>query len=405
MNNLTGHKSVNRIWITLFFLAIWMPLIGSFFRWNTSSIESIAVSETRAAAKFPNFQWDLKYFDEFPAKFESYYNDFFGFRESLISWNNQVMVTAFGTAPSWLVILGKYPWLFYGGDEGYYLSPLFKLEELEQLKAVLEQRRDWLASQGIQYIFLVAPNKQSIYSEYLPDSIRYSSTKSRLDQLMDYLKQNSNVEVIDLREDFHKAKLSHQLYEKTDTHWNELGAFYAYRAVMERVSRKFPSAKPLSLSDFKLTATNQLGGDLARMLKLQPIYREDVLKLEPKVLRRASKLAWLEGYPTAPQQVTLIGSNSPSFMRFQPRVAEIQDARLPSAVVFGDSFADKGLIHFLTEHFRRTVFAGQHVFDVELIQKERPDVVIQEIVERTLVGPLPVGFLNSNEIKIDRSKK
>jgi len=235
MNIFTAHKSVNRIWITLFFLAIWMPLIGSFFRWNTSSIESIAISESRVASNFPSLQWDLKYFDEFPRKFESYYNDFFGFRESLISWNNRVMVMAFGTAPSSLVILGKYPWLFFGGDEGYYLSPLFKMEELEQLKVVLEQRRDWLASQGIQYIFLVAPNKQSIYSEYLPDSIRYSSTKSRLDQLMDYLKQDSNLEVVDLREDFHKVKLSHKIYEKTDTHWSELGAFYAYRAVMERV--------------------------------------------------------------------------------------------------------------------------------------------------------------------------
>lgn len=405
MNNFTAHKSVNRIWITLFFLAIWMPLIGSFFRWNTSSIESIAVSETRAAAKFPNFQWDLKYFDEFPAKFESYYNDFFGFRESLISWNNQVMVTAFGTAPSSLVILGKHPWLFFGGDEGYYLSPLFKPEELEQLKGVLEQRRDWLSAQGIQYIFLVAPNKQSIYSEYLPDSIQYASAKSRLDQLMDYLKQNSDLEVVDLREDFHKAKLSHQIYEKTDTHWSELGAFYAYRAVMQRVSRKFPSTKPFDLFDFKVAATNQSGGDLARILKLEAIYREDFLKLEPKFFRKASQLARLEGYPAVPQQVALIGPNSPSFMRLPPLIAKIQDDRLPTAVVFGDSFAAKGFIYFLIEHFRRTVFVGQQVFDVELIQRERPNVVIQEVVERSMVGSVPIGFLNSSEIRMDRSKK
>ena len=251
----------------------------------------------------------------------------------------------------------------------------------------------------------MAPNKQSIYSEYLPDSIQYASAKSRLDQLMDYLKQNSDLEVVDLREDFHKAKLSHQIYEKTDTHWSELGAFYAYRAVMQRVSRKFPSTKPFDLFDFKVAATNQSGGDLARILKLEAIYREDFLKLEPKFFRKASQLARLEGYPAVPQQVALIGPNSPSFMRLPPLIAKIQDDRLPTAVVFGDSFAAKGFIYFLIEHFRRTVFVGQQVFDVELIQRERPNVVIQEVVERSMVGSLPDGFLNSSEIRMDSSKK
>ncbi len=405
MNNFTAHKSIHRIWIVLFFLAIWMPLIGSFLKWNTSTDETIAVSESRVAARLPSFRWNWQYFDEFPRQFESYYNDFFGFREDLISWNNRIIVTIFGRPPSSLVILGKYPWLFYGGEEVYYRSPLFKPEELEKLKNVLVQRRDWLAAQGIQYIFLVAPNKQSIYPEYLPDSIRYLPARSRLDQLMDYLKQNSDLEIVDLRDEFRKAKASHQIYEKTDTHWNQIGAFYAYRAIMKRVARKFPSVKPLELSDFSVTAINQLGGDLARMLKLQPVYREDVLKLVPKFPRKATgKLALLDGYPSAPQKVPLKDPNVSSFTRFQPIIFEVQDHQLPRAVIIGDSFTHKHLFQFLAENFRRIVFAGQFVFDVELIQKERPDVVIQEIVERSLTGPVPDGFLNSSEIKTAQRK-
>lgn len=253
MNTLSAHKTVNRIWITLFLLAIWLPLIGSIFKWNTSSNESIPISESRLAAKMPDFQVSLQYFDEFPRQFDAYYNDFFGFREGLITWNNYIVVTVFKNSPSPSVILGKkHPWLFYTGDVAYYRSPLFQPQELEKLKIILEQRRDWLSSQGIQYIFLVAPNKSSVYPEYLPTAIRALSSESRLDQLMDYLKQNSDLNIVDLRQEFREAKSSHRIYAKTDTHWNELGAFYAYRAVIQKVSKKYPLVKPFELSDFSL---------------------------------------------------------------------------------------------------------------------------------------------------------
>jgi hypothetical protein len=48
-----------------------------------------------------------------------------------------------------------------------------------------------------------------------------------------------------------------------------------------------------------------------------------------------------------------------------------------------DSFT-AALRPFLSEHFRRIVYLQQHTFDCGVIEREHPDVVLHEIVERYL---------------------
>jgi len=392
---------VNKFWVAIFFAAIWLPLVGSIFKWNTSSESIIGNDEGRRAATFPKFNWSLDSFQEFPKNFDAYYNDFFGFREGLIAGNNFIKARVLGSSSSSLVILGKYPWLFFGNEDGYYRSRLFTSGELRKIKQILEGRRNWLASQGIHYIFAIAPNKPTIYPEFLPDAVKYIPSYTRLDQLTEYLQENSDLEIVDLRTELRNAKTRYRVYEKTDTHWNEVGAYFAYRALINRAKKNLPAVgSPLELSDFTLTSNLESGGDLARMLKLQSVYQEEVLRLVPKSPRKASNPTFLPGYASGLQKVISRGPGYPSFYRAVPLLTEVKDERLPRAIVFGDSFASRALINFLVEHFRQTLFVGQQVFDVELIQKKRPDIVIQEVVERGLNinvdSPVPGNFLDNS---------
>jgi len=66
---------------------------------------------------------------------------------------------------------------------------------------------------------------------------------------------------------------------------------------------------------------------------------------------------------------------------------ERDDAKLPRAVMFRDSYATH-LIPFLSEYFQRIVYVWRYHFDRALIERERPDVVIEEMVERRLMGSL-----------------
>ena len=53
--------------------------------------------------------------------------------------------------------------------------------------------------------------------------------------------------------------------------------------------------------------------------------------------------------------------------------------------MFRDSFAT-WLIPLLSEHFQRIVFSWQYTLERELVEREHPDVVIQEMHERALMN-------------------
>ena len=69
-------------------------------------------------------------------------------------------------------------------------------------------------------------------------------------------------------------------------------------------------------------------------------------------------------------------------------VTAIDDASLPRAVIFRDSFTSH-LVPFLSEHFSRAVYLWQNDFDAAVVTQEHPDVVIQEIVGRHLYNFIP----------------
>jgi hypothetical protein len=63
-------------------------------------------------------------------------------------------------------------------------------------------------------------------------------------------------------------------------------------------------------------------------------------------------------------------------------VSEVDGPRLPTAVIFHDSFM-AALRPFLAQSFRRAVYV-QGPFDAAVVAREKPDVVLDERVERYL---------------------
>ena len=69
-------------------------------------------------------------------------------------------------------------------------------------------------------------------------------------------------------------------------------------------------------------------------------------------------------------------------------VTEHKDRSLPKAVVYRDSFAGR-LIPFLSEHFSRASYVWDNEFGFEQIEREKPDIVIQEFVARSFFRYVP----------------
>ena len=108
----------------------------------------------------------------------------------------------------------------------------FTRDELEAWRTTLEHTQDWMESHGIAYVFVLAPDKHAVYPELLPASVRRVGAETRTDALVRYLGDHSTVPVLDLRDALRAAKIRERIYHRTDTHWNDRGAFAASQALL-----------------------------------------------------------------------------------------------------------------------------------------------------------------------------
>jgi hypothetical protein len=85
------------------------------------------------------------------------------------------------------------------------------------------------------------------------------------------------------------AKRRVRIYDATGTHWNDVGAYAAYAAIMGRVGAWFPVEKPLPESAFEFAWKMWPGGDLAALLGLERQMPEVVPFAKPRSPRLASR--------------------------------------------------------------------------------------------------------------------
>ena len=109
------------------------------------------------------------------------------------------------------------------------------------------------------------------------------------------------------------------------------------------------------------------------LLGLRRYFWESYLDLELKRPAAAHEV-------TPPPPPGKLATSGPDILYEHP------NKRLPRAVMFRDSFAT-WLIPMLSENFSRILFSWQYTFNREIVEREHPDVVIQEMVEIALMSP------------------
>jgi hypothetical protein len=273
----------------LFLLALLVPA-GS--RWLGLAPEPQA-TENRTVHPRPDLPTDGAGWFAFPQWFEAYWNDHFGFRDALIDGHSRLLYFGLQTSSSEHVVLGREGWLFYRGFHSFYdedpisdyrsSRPLDEAH-LQQWKSALEGRHDWLHERDISYVVLLVPNMSTVYPEFMAPGIVQGSASSPIDQVATMLTDHDRLHVIDLRPDFLALKSDRRLFLRTDTHWNHLGAFFAYRAIMGRMQSLFPRLTPArEISDFHpVYPVWRPGGDLTQLMGLEDVILEEWLFAEPK---------------------------------------------------------------------------------------------------------------------------
>ena len=295
------------------------------------------------------------------------------------------MLHGLGVSPSEEVIVGKQGWLYLANSlRAYRGVKKLSAKQTEEWVTVLKAKKEWLASRNIRYLLVVAPNKEEIYPEYLPSSIRPTSKEQFLDSILARLGAESGVEVLDLREPMRRGKALGPVYDRTDTHWSELGMFLGSNEIVSRLHQWFPALQPAPLAGRTLAFQDGPGGDLTGMIGLRDELFENRITVHPKASETCepATLRLQAQWPTGELKAT-------------PIVFESREAGCDLTVLItGDSFS-AGLMQYLPEHFRRTVRLSPSIpyspwfqsLMPRLIDAEKPDIYLDVLVARHLRRP------------------
>jgi hypothetical protein len=264
-------------------------------------------------------------------------------------------------------LIGKDGWVDYTGDgnidDFQNLNPFGFQEDLILRLKTLNQ---YLESQDITLWVVIAPNKATIYPDKLPEQIKSLPTKSRLDRLIKDLEDNNLPIIVDLRYSLRVARENQDVYfPPNNTHWNGYGAFVAYTTIMNALKSSYPELTPYQIADMKLMpADRSLGMPGPYYASPKPF----VTTLHLGVDNGRNQYAGIE-----------YGYN---------QFSSIPDSKLPTLLMFHDSFGAFYLNDYLSMNFGKSHFI--HVDDTpqylsrEAIQQFKSDIVIIEIVERDL---------------------
>ena len=371
--------------IVAFFVFLWLPTADTFLHLDRTP----SPNENRAPARFPEFKPDFDAMRGFVSGIESYYGDHFGFRNRLVAWEHHWKWQCFRASRTTDVLVGKSGWLFFGGgtvmDDIMGNKP-FTDGQLKAWRDLLQLRQDWLAQRGIRYLFVIPPDKHTIYPEHLPDWLAGAARPPRrLDQFLQYMKAHSDVRVLDLRQTLVDAKKDARIYQQTDTHWNEMGAFLACRRIVEEAAALGFDARPVPLSAFQISSKDEPSGDLALILgRHETMIEPDLPSISPKPPL------------TGPRIFADASLPAKSWIRGHGPLVSDNPAATGKVVMFRDSFAIH-LSRFLGYSFGRVTYIWQQNWDKRIIESEKPDFVMDEMLERFVITRDPLELMKKDE--------
>lgn len=351
-------------------------------------IQEQPVDELRALAPWP--VWQKLPVARWPGAFETWLNDHYPFRSRIVRWNAILQHRWFGQ-PSSTVIVGRNDWLYYVGDntiQDLLGRDRYSAEELKAWLAGLEGRAAWWRARGAKYMLVIAPNKTTACPENLPFLLRARLRPGKLDQLLDYLREQHCTEsVLDLRPALSAAKDKGSVYWETDSHWNGRGLLAACDAIMAKAREL---GAPTGAEDYhSMLRIENIAreGDCVGLLRLPggwPSAPAAVLTLQYPADFRVSQTGLEQtGVPLAFERPSGSGRTvmlCDSFFRLGG-LPNGMDGRTPLVLPF------QRFVSIWSWHGRDNLAPYERCLEVANV--EQPTLVIEEWTERYLRTPPP----------------
>jgi alginate O-acetyltransferase complex protein AlgJ len=377
-------KFIRYIYIVVFAFLISTIGVLSVLKVEVISEDEFVKVEKRKPAVKPHWSWEINAIKTYFPQMESFVNDNFSFRSELVGMKSKIGLMLGMSNFSEKVVIGKNGFLFLGNAHDRVIDQVrgkkkFSKKKLSDWQKAFQQKKEYLLKKGIPLYIAIAPNKHSIYPEYLPDNIKPSSTN----ELQQIIGSNVGLDIINLEDALlrEKKKWGNLLYHKTDTHWNVIGSYLGYCDIVRRLQLKLSDLKVLNIEqrDFSSVPSKQ-GGDLACMLNVAGAVDDPVISFK-------TNNQWSENLI----KMNFDGDTLPvTFLQhigaFEQCVI-INPDRPYTLLLLKDSFSS-WMVPYLNQTFGRVVYchyaqtAGIEL--TKLVEKYKPDAVLYEVVERNI---------------------
>lgn len=324
----------------IFLLALLVPATVQLL----SDRAEISISEKRTLEPMPALPDARGDWSAIPGKVDGFLRDHFGLREQLATGWSLLKYTLRYTPR---VAVGREGWLYfpqywkakYGARTCGPLSValLSFADRLDRLAA-------YAAASDVPVVFAIAPDKETLYPEYMPKVPGPGSHCDLFEELRVALQGKHYLKTVDLQTPLETGKAKERVYFKTDSHWNDVGGWHVARALLEGSCASLSACPKLPEPSL---STKAYSGDLAAFIGLGSVLTEQYVQVE------------VPGGKHAGRTLTVVGD---SFAKTLPRFLAADGS------VASVSFQDhaNGLV------------------DLRPIVAAKPDAILIVIVERYL---------------------
>jgi hypothetical protein len=329
---------------------------------------TISTAEKRVLEPMPAWPKRLGDWSYFSDRVDRFLRDHFGLREQLSAgWNRFKYAFRYNAR----VTIGRDGWLYYSQywKSKYGASSCGRASgDARSFADRLDRLGAYAAGRNVPVLFAVAPDKETIYPEYMPGRPKASGHCDLYGELMLVLQGKRHVKVLDMRPALEAWKAKEQVYFKTDTHWSDIGLWRVSGILLENAC---PPGSVCPRLPKPSVSAGTFHGDLARLLGLAGASPEEYLRLDFPGVKHTRE--------------ALKDRSAGGRFNTEQLVREGHAGR--TLYLIGDSFANITMRFLIADESVAKVIWSYHregEIDFLPVFAAKPDALLIVIVERTL---------------------
>lgn len=371
------RKYLPTIFLMIFLAVLLVPSLGLFI-WGPSESEN-GEELTMPVLYTEEEGFNRNYLQDLGTVFESR----FALRKQFVTAYSMITGKIFGTSSQSGVIVGEEDWLFFNDTlADYQRTNILSERQMHNAVRHLELVNEYCENNGIGFLFVIAPNKNTLYPQYMPYYLMQGEGMSNR-QILDGMLNDTSVNYVDFGtvDSFNDPDTVY--YFHRDSHWNNMGAAIASDSILDIIG-----AGHHNYLEETIYITEGHMGDLEQM-----IYPEAVSGENDTVFAVMPEFSY----------VNEVESN------FDFRIETVADGS-GSLLMYRDSFGS-GILPYMAEPFAHAFFSRSNACQINDLISFMPDYLVIEKAERFISQlctspsrlPAPLRELPANAVEISVS--